>query len=48
MVSPPSNNTQPIINIDGSSLSGEASNKKQNLSAVDVDFKKDIFIVKPK
>ena len=39
------NPQQPVINIDGSAINDSARKKsKKDLNAIDVDFKKDIFI----
>tara|TARA_Y100000004_G_scaffold155502_1_gene180117 strand:+ start:323 stop:700 length:378 start_codon:yes stop_codon:yes gene_type:complete len=46
VVSPSSENNQPIINIDGSSIKEGMTNSKKDMGAIDVDFKKDIFIDK--
>ena len=45
VTSPSPQPTQPIINIDGSQINDTINKKnKKDLSVVDVDFKKDIFI----
>ena len=40
----PTENKQPIINIDGSSINEGVSKNKKDKGVVDVDYKKNIFI----